>query len=784
MRKLNYPLILGVLIVLILTAACINPEAFTTADPYGEERAKFVFIEGKINYFAPPVNPCPEYPWGTDQYGRDMKSLIFYGCRLTLFTAIFIAIGRLLVSLPLAIYAAYGSKAANRLIRQFGVFTGAFPIVILTMLFVKIQLTSDFFKEPNTIIGALLVLFGWSKMAGLLKEKVEGILNEDFIEGEIAIGKNRLEIALQNIVPHLIPSIVVMFFLEVAAALLVLSQIGVFGIVMNGGLMNADGEYQLPYEIDWASLLVASQWFVATGRLWLVLYPAAAFAISIIGFNLMGEGLRMEFEKRNSRVISWIRGIPSFLSLLRLAYELKHMSEYRSSVTKKLLFYGILLLLLFFPQLPSAYRFETTNAFKTMEELSKPEYRGRRAGSSQNEIISDYLAEKLAASGIQPFEGSFVHNYPLENAFNVKEAQLTVSSIISGQTRLEHRKDYYVTTPVNISGKYKLKKFTLEDLGEFPFQENEFDDCRGKFLLVDVRGLNGIVRSRFLGLINSTVKPAGVLYIDAWESQKLAKKGNIDSPAKSQAALINIAVSSNMGDTLLRMNDMDIELTIMSETYPEPENHCVVGYLPGSDETLKDEIIIIGSTFDCVGDDRTERFPASMEAGGPAMALETAGILGRSGVKPKRTVIFAFWDGTNTRDRGSKAFLEQYFKDNENKNIFYIELKNFGSKDSSKIILDTTRTLPKALKAQEYIKVLKKNARRNELELVYGKVSSPVMHDMLEEDINAVIIDTYDIDETIKTPKDNMGNIEQKKLKKPGQTVLDALVEILYGGAV
>ncbi|MDF2675285.1 MAG: binding-protein-dependent transport system inner rane component, partial [Clostridiales bacterium] len=62
-------------------------------------------------------------------------------------------------------------------------------------------------------------MFGWSKLAYVLMEKVNEILNQDFIEGEIAIGKSRLEIAVQNVIPHLIPSLIVLFFLEIALVL-------------------------------------------------------------------------------------------------------------------------------------------------------------------------------------------------------------------------------------------------------------------------------------------------------------------------------------------------------------------------------------------------------------------------------------------------------------------------------------------------------------------------------------------------------------------------------------
>ena len=79
MKKYNYniPLILGLLIVVALITFSIYPEYFTTSDPSGKERLDFIYTNGELNIFEPPIEPCEEYPWGTDIYGRDMKSLIF-----------------------------------------------------------------------------------------------------------------------------------------------------------------------------------------------------------------------------------------------------------------------------------------------------------------------------------------------------------------------------------------------------------------------------------------------------------------------------------------------------------------------------------------------------------------------------------------------------------------------------------------------------------------------------------------------------------------------------------
>ncbi|MGE5631485.1 MAG: hypothetical protein ACM3TR_10360 [Caulobacteraceae bacterium] len=118
-----------------------------------------------------------------------MRSLAFYGCKLTLFTAFFVAIGRLLISLPLAILAGYKNRFSIWIIKQFNILFSAFPLIVVTLLLTRIKLVADLFKEPTVIVSYVLIIFGWSKLANLLKEKVEEILNEDFIEGEIAIGK-------------------------------------------------------------------------------------------------------------------------------------------------------------------------------------------------------------------------------------------------------------------------------------------------------------------------------------------------------------------------------------------------------------------------------------------------------------------------------------------------------------------------------------------------------------------------------------------------------------------
>lgn len=148
MKRFNYniSLILGLLIVAALVVSSIYPEYFTHSDPHGKERLDFIYIDGKLNIFEPPLKPSEEYPWGTDLYGRDMKSLIFYGSKLTLSIAFLVALGRLAISLPIAIFAGYGNKFSKWIIRQSSIIFSAFPLIIISMILSRLALLRDILR--------------------------------------------------------------------------------------------------------------------------------------------------------------------------------------------------------------------------------------------------------------------------------------------------------------------------------------------------------------------------------------------------------------------------------------------------------------------------------------------------------------------------------------------------------------------------------------------------------------------------------------------------------------
>jgi len=780
MKKINLPLLIGSIILLFIFGMCLYPEHFSDADPYGRERTQYTYENGKSNLVIPPIPPNDEYPLGTDHRGRDLKSLIIYGSKLTIFSALTVTIIRLIIALPLSIAAAYKVRLTNGFINFFNTMFSAFPLIIAVIVLSKIALFKDIFENTTYVNIFLLSTLGWSRLAHMLKAKIDEILMQDFIEGEVAIGKNKLEIAVQNILPHLIPSMIVLFCLETAMVLLSLSQLGVFGLVFSGGYESAIGEIRVPIEFDWSSMLSLSKYFYRGEYSYLAIYPAIAFALSIIGFNTFGEGLKIEFEKENSRVITFIRAIPSFLSPIRLVYEIKNYEKYKRSLLYKAVFYGLVLIIILYPKYESPYGFNESNALKITEELTDDRFQGRLTGFQDEENNpSQYIAGKLKEYGLKSFGEDYILENVIQETFNIKYAELSmIDTRTSSEKQLKFRQDYMVTSSFIYDGVLDVEVIETERekwIGII----NEADYYKDKALIIDTRKMSSYDFTSLNGYINRYVKPEAVIYIEQWTPKEEKYKNDI--PNKYLENIVTISLSSEAGDELLRMGKCKLRISVNAEKRNNVIGRSVMAYIPGTDEARKNEFVIIGSNLDGIGYDINEKYPSAGRASSAAISLEIARIMTQNRIKPDRDMIFVFWDGNMTSDRGSKSFFYNNLIE-RNHNIFYIDLMNLGYEDSDKLMIDNSKVFPKSKEEQDFIKLLKKNAKRNDMELVYGTLYSPAAIDFTSSERQPLLIDSFISDEIAFTPKDTLEEIDAYRLKQVGQMLLDTLIESFAGG--
>lgn len=757
----------------LLLFASTYPEYLYPADPYGVQRMQYSNENNTSQIITPPIPPNKDYPWGTDERGRDMKSLIIYGTKKTVFVACLAALLRLFIALPLSILAGYKNKFAAWLIKLFNILFSAIPLVIAVIIFSSIGIFNFIIKDNTLRSVVWLVLLGWSRLSYLLAEKVSEILQQDFIEGEIAIGKNKVELAVQNILPHLIPSIVVMYFLEVAMILLLMSQIGIFGAVLGGGFYNAEGGLAVPNEFDWASLLQFAYLLFGSEKMWLVTFPAAAFAVSVIGFNLFGEGLRIEFEKRSSKVITFIKRIPDFFSIPKLLYEIKSYQQNKRRLIFKAITYIVILTILVSPPIPSRYKFDGDNSIAIVKELSDPKYQGRRTGSEGMRKTAEYIADTLKSYGVRPLGEDYVQSYTVPKAYNISYGEFKVYTASGKEIEFENRNDYYIISPYNQSQRAKIIKARPEELKSVNMEK--FEEFHNSIILMDVRYADPRDVTSAMMNLSFIIKPKGVIMIQGWQSLDDYPKVNIVDKTFQNTLVINL--SSDKGDQLLAYKDLEAEYKVETIKYENARGYNVIGYIPGSNPKYANECIVVGTAIDYLGNDKNLNYPGALSLNAIAAELEIARVMSKYGIKPEKTIIFGFWDGSFTDYRGSRAFKESHIAKNGIK-TYYIELAEMASTKTKKLMLDTSKSVPKSKLSQSYIRAFKNVARKKEVPVAYGRLTTASTEDFMGIEKEALVFGSDGINDFRATPKDNLQAVNAKELDRFGQVILDTIIKI------
>ncbi len=777
LNKMNYTLIIGICIILLIAAVSFYPEHFATSDPYAKETLQYEKDTGKM--LVPPVPPGEEYKWGTDEKGRDLRSLIAYGCRATMLMALGVAFIRLIIALPLAIVAGYKNKVASAIIKFFNITFNAFPLILIILLLTRIDLFNDLFPNPMSAAAIIMSIFGWSKLAKLLTKTVEDVLAQDFIEGEIAIGKTKLDIAIQNVMPHIIPSIVVFFFLEIAVVLLLLAQVGVLGLVLSGGLVDAQyGNLRVPYEFDWASLLVFSHELFNTSKMWLITYPAGAFALSIIGFNLLGEGIRIELEKRDSRVITSIKRIPEFLSPFRLIYELRNIKLYKKNVYSKLGIIILVLIIVLFPKPQSEHSFDSVIAFETIQDIGSNEFKYREYKAERNVIALNYLSDKLKQYNIQPFDKKYVHEMLTQDNPEIVDSKMIISSKKSDSTKLIYKKDYILAEPVNANGSFELVQLDRAIFKDYRKILSLSEQYRDKILLIDIRGMEYNEFSYIMSDIKNMLKPKGIIFVEDWSSTE--GRGNRTNYVREMGDIFTLLISSDKGEELLNQKDITISIEIDVEIVKQILYANVMGIIPGKDEILKNDIIIIGSSISSITESIGKGNYQALNTGGVAIELELARMLSQAPEAPDRTVIFAFWDESNRFNKGAKIFSNKYI-DRSQSNVFYVDI---GELEDDVLIIDSSGIKPKNKKGQSYVKSLKSNIDNNNIEAVFISISNSSIDTFSSSKQEILAFDSANplyVVETKKGQKSAELNREDLiRFHNIGQMIIDTVFDIIY----
>jgi peptide/nickel transport system permease protein len=270
-RGLHHPsFVIGAVLTLALAACALLSFVWTPWSPY------------EMNMQAKLLPPSAQFWMGTDAFGRDVLSQIMVGARSS------IAVGVIAVSIGLCFGVALGLIAAalrgwvEEVIMRMSDFTFAFPAILSA-----IMMTAVF--GPGMVNAIIAIgIFNIPTFARITRASANAIWSREYVMAARACGKNRFSITLQHVLPNIMGVLIVQATIQFALAILAEAALSYLGLGTQ------------PPQPSWGRMLSDAQTLMFQAPL-LAVFPGVAIALSVLGLNLLGDGLRDLMDPRLSR---------------------------------------------------------------------------------------------------------------------------------------------------------------------------------------------------------------------------------------------------------------------------------------------------------------------------------------------------------------------------------------------------------------------------------------------------------------------------------------------------
>ena len=642
----NLPFVLGALLVVGLLLIFLFGPLVAPQSPY--TRTLIAMVDGRVQ--APPFKPGLDYPWGSDFLGRDMMSLVLAGAQQTLLLAGLVVAGRIAIGLLLGALAGWqqGSRL-DRVILSLSEMVAAFPTLILAMLLVlALGIRAGL---PPFVVA--LTLVGWGEVMQFVRSEIFALKPKPFIESAVAIGLHAPRIVVAHVLPNLLPSLIAIAALEMGAVLMLLGELGFVGIFIGGGISTdpdmATGVGLFYSDVpEWGALLSNIHGYTQAYP-WMALYPAIAFFLAILAFNLFGEGLRRLVDDVGVNLTRLLNRYTLALALLLfLGWGWVRDNTGEAAVYRQ-----------------QAARFDGARALADVERLTSPEMAGRAIGTAGADRAADYIAQRFEALGLQRAgeDSSYFQNKarsfqqlsavpelriddggpPLRYLidFNETAGRLPIEGEGSGPARLLLFGD-----PSGGIPRFGIPPFlrsvdfgdeVLLVLSERDMQLAFWTPYRALLVVADdpaqlthVRTLPGRDGSSPPILrISETTANRLLAAADLTVATARARQAALD-PITWESVPLNVAVTARVAGTVQAQ---------------VPVRH-VIGHLPGDSFLYDDKMIIVMAQYDSPPLNPAGDFSyANDNASGVAVMLELIRAIKESGYQPYKTMLFVAYSG-------------------------------------------------------------------------------------------------------------------------------------------
>ena len=798
----SLPFVLGGIIILMLIAVVVVGQQMAPHSAFSVFPS--MKLDGELRYA--PYPPSDVFPLGSDQQGRDVLSLLLYGARRTMSLAFFAVLARVLLGTALGSLSGWFSDSLlDRILMGLAQVIAAFPALLLAMVLIY----AFGIRQGLWVFALALCLIGWGEAAQFVRGKVMHIREQDYIEGALATGLGDLQLLSRHVLPNLVPSLVVLTFLEMGGVLMLLGELGFVGVFIGGGTrtISAQDAMIAYFDVPEWGVMLSNTWRSFRSYPWMTFYPALAFTLTIVGFNLFGEGLRRLTERLT-------------LSMHRIIN--------RYTIGAALGVGGLLLMAVegtgsWAQFAPVASRFDQERALAHIEHLASPSLEGRRLETAELQSAAEYIAGQFEALGLQP-------------------AGPALGSGLSYFVPVPYTYSHLTSVPsfqlYDSSGQSLLPLAYRQDYAEIPDSVDPVEDFRGEVVCVGMSpnvpswppswpenldyDAPDLLEKVILLPSGRFPSPLGamdlraVLYVvdheDLLTHRELATSSGPIRWFGGEAHTAYLFITPEVADAILRHGGYSLEQVqqryrqlgeddgFVLHTGVEASIDIDVGeneagtldyvqaIVPGRDvgSQVRDvgmdrEMVVLLANYEGIGRDWDGKlYPgANKNASGVAVMLETARLLQEANYQPYRTLLFVAWAGEELRDppsywnmlRGRPGWLERY------RISAVIDLVGLGAGASDTLLIhrSTSNRLTEVLQEASSTMNAQSSTLGTSIHGVYDDLYPPP--DIQIPQVTLTWDGSY---VTAHTPHDTIESIEPLKLRDAGRVAALATMYLAH----
>lgn len=258
----------ALVVILVLVLLAILAPYISPYDPAKQSWSAVRKAPSALNWF------------GTDEVGRDILTRILYGARASLSAGVISVAIAIAIGVPVGLLAGYAGGFIDGLISRFTDAMLACPFLILAIALAA-------FLGPS--LGNAMIAIGVTAtplFVRLTRGQVLSVKAEDYVEAARAVGNPHWRIAFRHILPNVLPALLVQATLTIATAIIAEASLSFLGLG------------QQPPAPSWGSMLNSAQRFLSAAP-WMAIFPGLAIFVTVLSFNLLGDGLRDALDPRS-----------------------------------------------------------------------------------------------------------------------------------------------------------------------------------------------------------------------------------------------------------------------------------------------------------------------------------------------------------------------------------------------------------------------------------------------------------------------------------------------------